>query len=38
MASLADASIIVPSDDYRIIEDLHLVLNHLITNYYEMHQ
>jgi|GEM_PF-140821 len=31
--ALADCSIVVPSDDYQIVEDAHLAINHMITTY-----
>jgi D-sedoheptulose 7-phosphate isomerase len=33
VAKMADASIVVPSDDYGPIEDVHMVLDHLVTAY-----
>jgi len=33
VAKMADVSVIVPSDDYGPIEDVHMVLDHLITAY-----
>ena len=35
LASLVDASIIVPGSDYGPIEDSHLILDHLITGYFK---
>ena len=32
MLDYADHSVIVPSDDYGVIEDVHMILNHLITD------
>ncbi len=34
---LVDISIIVPSDDYGPIEDMHMILNHLLTAYLRDH-
>lgn len=31
---LADEFILVPSDDYGLIEDLHMILNHVIVGYF----
>jgi D-sedoheptulose 7-phosphate isomerase len=31
--ALADHVIVVPSDDYQIVEDAHLAINHLLTTY-----
>lgn len=31
--ALADLAVIVPSDDYQIVEDVHLAINHMITRY-----
>ena len=31
---LADLSIVVSSDDYGVIEDLHLVINHILVDYF----
>lgn len=33
-APLADAHITVPSDDYGLIEDVHLMLGHVLTTYF----
>jgi D-sedoheptulose 7-phosphate isomerase len=33
VAKMADVSVIVPSDDYGPIEDIHMVLDHLVTAY-----
>lgn len=33
VAQMADVSVVVPSDDYGPIEDIHMVLDHLITAY-----
>jgi D-sedoheptulose 7-phosphate isomerase len=30
---LADLAIVVPSEDYGIVEDMHLVINHIVTRY-----
>ena len=32
-AALADVAIVVPSDDYGVIENVHMVINHIITDY-----
>ena len=34
-ADLVDAAIVVDSDDYGIVEDAHLALNHVITGYFQ---
>ena len=31
--TLAEYSIVVPSDDYQVVEDAHLAVNHMITTY-----
>ena len=31
--ALSDLAVIVPSDDYQIVEDVHLSVNHMITRY-----
>lgn len=31
--ALADLAVIVPSDDYQIVEDVHLAINHMLTRY-----
>jgi D-sedoheptulose 7-phosphate isomerase len=31
--ALADLGIVVPSDDYQVVEDAHLAINHMITTY-----
>ena len=36
-ATLADRSVVVDSNDYGAIEDVHLVLGHLITTYLQTH-
>jgi D-sedoheptulose 7-phosphate isomerase len=33
LAKLADAAFIVPSDDYGPVEDVHMILDHVITGY-----
>jgi D-sedoheptulose 7-phosphate isomerase len=33
-ARLADLSIVVPSDHYGIVEDLHLIINHILIDYF----
>lgn len=32
--ALADLAIIVPSDDYGVVEDLHLVINHILVDFF----
>lgn len=32
---LADEYVLVPSDEYGLIEDLHMVLNHVLTGYFQ---
>ena len=34
--ALADHAIVVPSDDYQIVEDAHLAINHMLTTYIGM--
>jgi D-sedoheptulose 7-phosphate isomerase len=34
-ALMADLAIVVPSDHYGIIEDVHLVINHIIVDYFK---
>lgn len=31
--ALADHAIVVPSDDYQVVEDVHLAINHMVTTY-----
>src|SRR5579859_978817 len=31
--ALADHAIVVPSDDYQVVEDAHLAINHMLTTY-----
>ena len=31
--ALADLAVVVPSDDYGVVEDVHLAINHMVTNY-----
>ncbi len=33
-AALADLAIIVPSGDYGVVEDIHLVINHMLVDYF----
>ena len=33
MRELADLAVVVPSDDYQIVEDAHLAINHMLTTY-----
>jgi D-sedoheptulose 7-phosphate isomerase len=32
--ALADLAIVVPSDDYGVVEDLHLVINHILVDFF----
>ncbi|MDQ3895281.1 MAG: SIS domain-containing protein [Actinomycetota bacterium] len=34
-AKLADLSIVVPSDHYGVIEDVHLIINHILVDYFK---
>lgn len=34
-ASLCDVAIVVPSDHYGVIEDVHLVINHILVDYFK---
>jgi len=34
-ASLADVAIVVPSKHYGIVEDVHLIINHIIVDYFQ---
>jgi D-sedoheptulose 7-phosphate isomerase len=34
-ASLSDISLIVPSDHYGVIEDVHLIINHILVDYFK---
>lgn len=34
-AKLADLAIIVPSFDYGVVEDLHLIINHILVEYFK---
>jgi D-sedoheptulose 7-phosphate isomerase len=34
-ARLADVAIVVPSDHYGIVEDVHLIINHIIVDYFQ---
>lgn len=34
-AELADLSVVVPSDDYGVVEDVHLVINHILVDYFK---
>ena len=36
-ARLADVAIVVPSDNYGIIEDIHLMINHMLVEYFKAH-
>ena len=33
-SEIADECVVVPSTDYGVIEDVHLVLNHVLTGYF----
>lgn len=35
-AEMVDLSIVVPSNHYGIIEDVHLVINHIVVDYFKM--
>ena len=34
-ARLADVAVIVPSDDYGVVEDVHLVINHILVDHFK---
>jgi D-sedoheptulose 7-phosphate isomerase len=34
-AALVDVAIVVPSDHYGVIEDVHLIINHIIVDYFK---
>ncbi|MGZ4408087.1 MAG: D-sedoheptulose-7-phosphate isomerase, partial [Gaiellaceae bacterium] len=34
-ASLCDVAIVVPSEHYGVIEDVHLIINHIIVDYFK---
>jgi D-sedoheptulose 7-phosphate isomerase len=34
-AELADLAIVVPSGDYGVVEDLHLIINHILVEYFQ---
>lgn len=34
-AKLADVAIVVPSDHYGVVEDIHLVINHILVDYFK---
>jgi D-sedoheptulose 7-phosphate isomerase len=34
-AQLVDVPIVVPSDHYGIVEDVHLIINHIIVDYFQ---
>lgn len=36
-AKLADIPVIVPSDNYGIVEDVHLMINHMLVEYFKEH-
>ncbi len=33
LRELADLAVVVPSDEYEVVEDVHLTINHIITDY-----
>jgi D-sedoheptulose 7-phosphate isomerase len=35
-AALADLAVIVPSDHYGIVEDVHLIINHILVDYFKV--
>jgi D-sedoheptulose 7-phosphate isomerase len=34
VARLADLSIVVPSDHYGVVEDVHLIINHILVDHF----
>jgi phosphoheptose isomerase len=36
-AQLADNAIVIPSHDYGVVEDLHLIINHMLVQYFRDH-
>jgi D-sedoheptulose 7-phosphate isomerase len=34
LAKLADVAVVVPSNDYGAVEDVHMILDHIITSYF----
>jgi D-sedoheptulose 7-phosphate isomerase len=32
---LADVAVVIPSDDYGVVEDVHLIINHIIVDYFK---
>jgi len=34
-AKLADVALVVPSDDYGVVEDVHLVINHILVKHFK---
>ncbi|HEY3463148.1 MAG TPA: SIS domain-containing protein [Gaiellaceae bacterium] len=34
-ASLCDVAIIVPTEDYGVVEDVHLIINHILVDYFK---
>jgi D-sedoheptulose 7-phosphate isomerase len=34
-AGLADLALVVPSDDYGVVEDVHLIINHVLVDYFK---
>ena len=34
-AELADIAVVVPSDDYGVVEDVHLVINHILVDHFK---
>lgn len=37
MRQLADAALVIPSNDYGIVEDVHMFVNHVISQYLRQH-
>jgi D-sedoheptulose 7-phosphate isomerase len=35
-AALSDITLIVPSDHYGVIEDVHLIINHILVDYFKI--
>jgi D-sedoheptulose 7-phosphate isomerase len=34
-ATLADLAVVVPSDDYGVVEDVHLIINHMLVDFFK---
>jgi D-sedoheptulose 7-phosphate isomerase len=34
-AELADVAVVVPSDDYGVVEDVHLIINHILVDHFK---